>query len=173
MHFVMNLAAFKVGWLSSVVGGANQLPWLGPIAVLVAVSLHLYRAERPQRELLLIGTCGVIGAAFDSMLVSTGWVSYSSGVFLENAAPYWIIAMWMLFGTTLNVSLQWLKANPLVAALTGLIAGPLSYLAGQKLGGIELVNQPAALATLAVGWALMMPLLMQLATRMDGVRAVR
>ena len=33
MPFLINIAAFKIGWLSSVVGGAQQLPWLGPAVV--------------------------------------------------------------------------------------------------------------------------------------------
>ncbi len=173
MHFFMNIAAFKVGWLSSVVGGASQLPWIGPVAVLLAISLHLYFARRPQSELMLIVSCGLIGAAFDSFLVTAGWVSYSSGVFFEYAAPYWIIAMWMLFATTLNVSMQWMSGKPLLAAVMGLVAGPLSYIAGNKLGAIEFVNETAALSALAVGWAVMLPLLMQLAERLNGVRATQ
>ena len=31
MHFVMNFAAFQVGWFSSVIGGASQLPWISDI----------------------------------------------------------------------------------------------------------------------------------------------
>ena len=79
--------------------------------------------------------------------------------------------MWMLFATTLNVSMQWLRARPLLAALMGFVAGPLSYVAGEKLGGMTFVNETAALAALAIGWAVMMPLLMRLATRLNGVRA--
>ena len=173
MHFLMNIAAFKVGWISSVVGGASQLPWVGPIAVLFAISLHLYFARRPQSEILLIVSCGLIGAAFDSFLVAAGWVSYSSGVFFEYAAPYWIIAMWMLFATTPNVSMRWMSGRPMVAAAMGFFAGPMSYVAGNKLGAIEFVNETAALAALAVGWAVMLPLLMRLAGRLNGVRAAQ
>ena len=173
MHLAMNFAVFQLGWFSSVLGGANQLPWIGPVAVLVAVLIHLSRAERPQAELLLILSCGTIGAVFDSMLVAAGWIVYPSGVFFELAAPYWIIAMWMLFATTLNVSMQWMRARPVLAALMGLIAGPLTYLAGEKLGGLQFVNAAAALTALAIGWAVMMPVLMRLATRLNGVRVTQ
>jgi len=173
MHLLMNVAAFKVAWVSSVFGGAQQLPWLGPIAVLVAVVLHLQRAQRPQSELMLILSCGLIGALFDSFLVAVGWVAYPSGVFFEFAAPYWIIAMWMLFATTLNVSMQWMRERPLLAATVGFFAGPLSYLAGQRLGAIQMVDQTAAMLALAIGWAVMMPVLMGLATRMNGMRTAQ
>lgn len=169
MHFLINVAAFKLGWLSSVFGGAQQLPWLGPAVVLMAVSLHLFFARKPATELTLIFICGLMGAVFDSVLVAAGWVTYPSGLVSEVLAPYWIVGMWMLFATTLNVSLKWLRQQPLLAAAIGLVAGPLSYLGGHKLGGMEFLNQTVALTALAVGWAMMMPVLMHVAQRFDGV----
>ncbi len=171
MPIIVNFAAFQVGWFSSVIGAAQQLPWIGPTAVLFVVLLHLSRAKKPVAELSLIATCGIIGAFYDSLLVAMGWVTYPSGMFSDLMAPYWIITMWMLFATTLNVSMKWLKGRPLLASVLGLVAGPLTYVAGHKLEGIEFVNQTAALAALGIGWALLMPMLMSLAEQMDGMTA--
>jgi hypothetical protein len=169
MNLLINVAAFKLGWLSSVVGGAQQTPWLGPLVVFVAVALHLARAQRPSSEFVLILSCGLIGAVFDSALVAAGWVTFPSGMFSEAMAPYWIVTMWMLFGTTINLSMRWMRGRPLLASAFGFVGGPLAYLAGHKIGGIQFVDQPAAIAMLAIGWAVMMPLLMQLGVRLDGV----
>jgi hypothetical protein len=84
-------------------------------------------------------------------------------------APYWIVTMWMLFGTTINLSMRWMRGKPLLASAFGLVGGPLAYLAGHKIGGIQFVDQAAAIAMLAVGWAVMMPLLVRLGERLDGV----
>jgi len=170
MGLLLNFGMFQAGWFSSVIGAAQQLPWLGPLAMLVVVAVHLYRVNAPQRELTLIVLCGVIGAFFDSILVALGWVSYPSGLFSESMAPYWIITMWMLFATTLNVSLRWLKGRPLLAMALGFVSGPLTYFGGQKLGGIVFVDQQAALLALAIGWGFMMPALMALSDRFDGVK---
>ena len=169
MNLLINVAAFKLGWLSSVVGGAQQIPWLGPVVVLIAVAVHLARAERPRAELMLILSCGLIGAVFDSALVAAGWVTFPSGMVSDVTAPYWIVTMWMLFGTTINLSMRWMRGRPLLASAFGLVGGPLAYLAGHKIGGIVFVDQAAAIAMLAVGWAIIMPLLMQLGERLDGV----
>ena len=169
MHLLINFAAFQVGWFSSVIGAAKQMPWLGPLAFLVVLAIHLRRAHRPQSELALVITCGIIGVFFDSLLVAIGWVTYPSGLFNDLMAPYWIVTMWMLFGTTLNLSMGWLKGRPLLAAFFGAIGGPTSYLAGQKLGGIEFLELYPAMITLAIGWGLVMPILMKLAERLDGV----
>ena len=170
---LINFLAFQIGWFSSVLGGAHQMPWLGPLAVAVALMLHLRAARRPFDEFLLALCCAFIGALFDSALVAIGWVGYSSGLFNDSLAPYWIITMWILFATTLNVSMRWMRGSPKLAAFFGITGGPTTYLAGKELGGIELINEPAALIALAIGWGVMMPLLVSLSERLDGMPGPR
>lgn len=168
MLYLLNFVFFQVGWFSSVYGGAQQMPWLGPLAVAVALFVHFRAARRPLRELALVLSCATIGAVFDSLLVALGWVQYSSGIFSQFMAPYWIITLWMLFATTLNVSMRWLRDRDRMAAVFGLVGGPASYLVGGKLGAIVFVDQFAALLALAIGWATMMPLLLRLSENFDG-----
>lgn len=172
MPTLINFAAFQLGWFSSVLGAAREMPWLGPVAFLVVLSIHLRQARRPQFELILVLSCGLIGVFFDSLLVIAGWVAYPSGQISELLAPYWIVTMWMLFGTTLNQSMGWLKGRPRLATLLGAVFGPASYIAGQKLGGIEFVSFAPAITALAVGWAVSMPVLMTLAERFDGISPI-
>lgn len=169
MPTLINFAAFQIGWFSSVIGAAKQMPWLGPVALLFVLAIHLRQARRPQAELVLVIACGLVGVFFDSLLVGFGWVTYPSGQFSEFLAPYWIVTMWMLFGTTLNMSMGWLKGRPVLAAVFGAIGGPASYVAGQKLGGIVFLDYSAAIIALAIGWAIFMPLLLVVADRYDGV----
>jgi hypothetical protein len=169
MVFAVNLIAYQIAWFSSVLGGANQMPWLGPLTVVIALALHLRAARRPFDELLLALCCGVIGTAFDSALVALEWVSYPSGQLGENLAPYWMISLWVVFATTLNVSMRWMRISPVLAAFFGFTGGPLTYWAGMELGAMELINPTAAMIALAIGWGLMMPLLTWLSEVLDGM----
>jgi hypothetical protein len=171
MGLALNFIAFQLGWFACVLGAANGAPWLGPLVVLGVVLLHLTRVRRPTPELKLIAWAMLLGLIVDSLLLASGWLRYPSGLWLPGLAPYWIVAMWGLFATTLNVSLGWLRGRPVLATLMGAVGGPLSYLAGEKLGGIELLAPTAALLALAVAWGIAMPLLAWLATRLDGVSA--
>lgn len=171
MLLIVNFILCQVGWFASVIGAANQLPWVGPVVVMLVVAWHLRKAVRPAEEALLIAVCGIVGAVFDSVLVAAGWLGYPSGVLSAVLAPYWIVTMWMLFATTLNVSLRWLRERHWVSAAVGLVAGPLSYVAGAELGGVAFLDREAALLALGIGWALMLPALMALAARLDGVTA--
>jgi hypothetical protein len=163
-----NFIGFQVGWLACVLGAAYGLAWAGTTVALAIVGWHLAQALRPRAELMLVLITATLGATFDSVLTALGWVHFPHGTLLTGAAPHWMVALWMLFATTLNVSLRWLKRSALLAALFGLIGGPLAYLGGAKLGAVVFVEQRAALLTLAIGWMLLTPLLLRVARRFDG-----
>ncbi len=170
MPIILNLILFQIGWFSCVLGAANDWPWIGVCAAAIVVALHIARARRPLKEIALIATATALGTAWDSTLVAAGLFSYPVGNVLANTAPVWILAMWTLFATTLNVSLRWLKGRPFLAGLLGAVGGPSAYYAGAEIGAATLVDPVAALAAQAVGWALIMPLLVTLSSRLDGFR---
>jgi hypothetical protein len=80
-----------------------------------------------------------------------------------------MVAMWGLLAIALNVTMRWMKKRWLLAAVLGAIAGPMSYAGGVRLGAAHFIDATAALATLAIAWALLMPLMMWLSDRFDGV----
>lgn len=165
---LLNFAVFQVAWFACVLGGASDRALLGLLVVAGAVGLHLAISSRPRREAALVLVVGSIGLLWDSLIVSQGLMSYPSGTFARGVAPSWIVAMWVLFATTLNASLGWLKGRPLLAVLMGGIGGPLAYLAGHRLGGVEMTDPALALAAQGLGWSLLMPLLTLVAARLNG-----
>lgn len=167
---LVNFIAFQLGWFACVLGAANGLPWLGVLAVAVIVISHIRMAEHRAHEVQLLVLAIVLGLVFDSLLVSSGWVRYPSGMLLPGIAPYWIVAMWALFATTLKLSMSWLKGSLVLSSVMGAVFGPLSYLAGQRLGAIELVDPLSSMILLAIIWALVMPLLVFASDRFDNVR---
>ncbi|NJM12737.1 MAG: DUF2878 domain-containing protein [Synechococcaceae cyanobacterium SM1_2_3] len=169
MPILVNFIAFQIAWLACVIGGAHQWPWLGVIVTAVVVALHLYHAARPKTEAILLILSGLMGLFADSLLTIPGLLQFPSGQFHPGLAPYWMIALWIAFATTCNVSLRWLKPRLKLAALLGAIAGPLAYYGGSELGGV-LLTEPL-ISLLAVGgiWAAAMPLLLIIANRYDGM----
>ena len=168
MKHLGNFLAFQAGWFSCVLGAANGAPWLGPIVVLLIVGWHLGKARRPGGEAILLGLAFLTGLLFDSLLLASGWLSYPNGEWIPGLAPYWIVMMWPLFATTLNRSMRFLRDRMVLAMLLGAVGGPLSYLAGERLGAVSLLNPQAAVAALGVAWGLFTPLLMIAAARLDG-----
>ena len=79
--------------------------------------------------------------------------------------------LWMLFATTLNVSLRWLRRMPAAAVVLGALGGPLAYWGGARLGGMTFAAPLAATVVLAVGWAVLTPAMVWLSRRFDGFPA--
>jgi hypothetical protein len=172
MNVLLNAIAFKLGWVSAVFGAAKQLPILVIAGVTAAVAIHLWRSVAPTREALLLCFAAAIGLSWDSVMVAAGWLDYPTGTFIAGLAPYWIVALWVVFATTLNVTFRWLREKLLLAAVMGAIFGPVSYVAGAAAGAVDLVHPAAALVSLSVAWSMLMPGFILVAQELDGANPV-
>ncbi|MBM3342013.1 MAG: DUF2878 domain-containing protein [Betaproteobacteria bacterium] len=164
----LNVALFQLGWFACVLGAAHGYPWAGTLIVTAVVAWHLWSVPHPAVEGSLMAQVVLIGTVWDSLLVWLGWISYPTGTLLAGAAPYWIVALWALFATALNVSMRWLKGRLWLAAALGAMCGPLSYWAAARLGAVVFTQPGHALVALAVGWSVLMPALMLLSQHYDG-----
>lgn len=165
---IVNLAVFKAAWTAVVISAAAGAPVFGAIAVAVAVALHLFSSDNAEAEVRLLLAAALIGLAWESSLVQAGLLQYTTGNWAPGLAPYWIVAMWVLFATLLNGGLRWLHRSKLVAASAGAVGGPLAFVAGASVGAVELVSPVFSLICIGIGWAALLPLLVQVAARLDG-----
>lgn len=166
---LVNALVFQGGWFACVLGAAQGWPWAGTGFAIAVLAWHLLGAARPAQEAKLAAAAVAIGLVFDAAMLALGLVDYPNGWFAPGLGPHWMAALWLQFALTLNVSMRWLHGRAGLAALLGAIAGPLSFWGGARLGAATLVEPIAALAFLAVGWGLLMPALMRLAGRFDGI----
>ena len=165
----VNFVVFQAAWFAAVLGAAHRLPVWGTLAVVAAIAWHLGVSARPGQEAWLVALASAIGFGVETVMVALGHVRYPSGQPFAQWPPYWMVALWALLAIALNVTMRWLKPRLWLAALFGAVGGPLSFVGGVKLGGAEFVDRSAALWTMAAAWALLMPLLVWLSTRFDGV----
>ncbi len=166
---LLNFVLFQAAWFAGVIGAARGEPLLGTVVVAAVIAWHLSVSARPAVEARLVGAALAVGLVFESLCVQLGQVSFASGQPDPRFAAYWMVALWGLLATSLNVTMRWLKRRWLLAAVLGAVAGPMSYWAGVRLGAARFIDAGAALTTLAVSWALLMPAMVWLATRFDGV----
>ena len=167
---LQNAILFQIGWFACVLGAANNLAWLGSLAAAWILTIHLWRAFDFMTELKLIALVTAVGTLWDSALMRNQFYQFTDGVLIAGVAPYWLIVLWAVFASTLNLSLRWLKHRKVLAAVLGFIAGPASYYAGHVLGAIEFSNTSLALMLTAIGWAVLLPLILTISERIDGYR---
>lgn len=165
MHVLGNIILFQIGWFACVLGGAYGHPWLGTGLAAFIVVTHLYFTWQKQ-ELQLLAIAGMVGLLVDTILIAGNWLEFRSGLIFETLPPHWMIALWVLFATTLNHSLAWLKPRKMLAAFLGFLGGPLAYYAGAKLGAVH-ISFPESLLAIGAAWAMAMPLLTGVADRLQ------
>lgn len=167
-RIALNVAGYQVAWLACVLSAAALRPAAG-IAVVAAVVLwHLRSAVQPRRELCLIAVAALMGAGFETALVAGGWVRMPQSLLFASVTPLWMVALWAAFATTLNVSLRALRSRYLLSAALAGVGAPLAYQAGASMGALQWVQGKPALLVIGLGWALLAPLLMRSAQRLDG-----
>ena len=163
-----NLALYQCAWFACVWGAATDRPLTGIAVVVFVLFWHLGTAPAPVREVPLIALAALVGVAFESVLVATGWVRVEHPQLLLGLAPAWMVALWVAFATTLNVSLRALRSRHVAAAALGAVGGPLAYAAGVRLGALQWVDAVPALLLISLCWALLLPLLLKFGQRFDG-----
>ncbi len=165
---LLNILGFQIGWFACVLGGANQTPWLGVLISGLVILVHLLRTSERAFECKFLGVAVIIGIIFDGIPQSLGWITFSPVTLWPDVLPPpWMIMLWALFASTMNISLSWLHNRKALAILIGAIAGPLSYWSGARLGALQLSNPSTAIIYLSIGWGAIVPVLLKIAASKD------
>jgi hypothetical protein len=102
---------------------------------------------------------GGLGIAVDAALSFSGVYQFPGQVLV----PLWLCCLWLAFAGVLGRSLAYLASRPLLCVLAGMVAFPLNYWAGQRLGAVEFgYSLPLTLAVLALVWGAVLPLMFRL-----------
>lgn len=166
---LLNVALYQAGWFCCVLGAAWDHPVLGALCALLLAGVHLLLARSRKAEALLMLAACMIGVAVDSTQQSLGVFTFKADPGWPLWLPLWVFVIWAQFATLLRYALHWLRGRYLLAALLGMVGGPLAYGAGIRLGAARLGEDPLfSLASLAIVWALVTPALFWLSDRVGG-----
>jgi hypothetical protein len=160
-----NVVLYQLGWFAAVLLAAAGRPWIAALALVPLLAVHVWLSADPLSEVRLLALAALVGLAWDSAVMATGWQHYDGGQWLPALAPLWVVALWAQFATLLRVSLYWLRGRPVLAAVLGAIGGPIAWAAGARFGAVRFTDLSAALALQAAGWAALTPALVWLGGR--------
>jgi hypothetical protein len=162
-----NIVGFQIGWFACVYFAAQDQAIFGVAISLLVVLVHFALTENKYAALLLLIVVTIYGSLWDSYLTINKILVFNSGMINENLAPYWIMTMWALFSTTLNVSLRWLYGRYWLAIPMGAIFGPLAYFAGEQMGAVTIPDPFQAILFLAISWSILLPFLIKTADMIE------
>lgn len=153
---LVNFALFQAAWFACVLGAASGKVVLGTALALALLGVHFVWCTRDRRaDARLIAVAVTFGAVADSLLLAVGRVEFVAPL-ASAFAPAWILTLWAWFAATQLHSMTWLQARPLVAVVLGVVGGPLSYLAGERMGALRFLEprwQGLALGAVSFGVA--------------------
>jgi len=167
MALLANFIGFQVGWFACVLGAANDKELLGMIVALGVITYHVINQGDSRKELKLVLAATVIGLLWETWVLNLDILHYPSHPEALFWAPTWLIMMWALFATTINLSMGWLKGRWVLSVFMGAVFGPLAFIGGEKLGAVVFLDSTLSIVTLSVGWGLLMPLLLWIAERIN------
>jgi len=164
-----NFVLFQGVWFITVMGAANGLTWPGLAALFVFLTVQTTLAANPRRDYVLCAVLLAVGAMVETANAVTGLIDYR-GAFSDGALPpLWIFILWCDLGLIINHSVACLQTRPALAAVLGSIGGAMSYAGGVALGAADFgIPTGAAIGIIALTWAIITPLIMITAHRLNG-----
>ncbi|MEG1039906.1 MAG: DUF2878 domain-containing protein [Pseudomonas sp.] len=151
-----NALWLQVGWWACVLGAHR--PWL-LLTVPVGLVVHLMLCPDRTAEWRALWRVALAGCLLDSLLGAAGVFAFE-----QWPLPAWLALLWLVLASGMRHSLAWAGRFYGWGALLGLLAGPLAYLAGARLAGVDLpLGRISTGLLLAPIWALFLPLAARIA----------
>lgn len=154
-------AGFQLVWLICAVGAGRGASTPGIAAAAAFIAAQVACSRRAGATALTVAVAGLIGFCAESLLAAGGLVHYAAPWPSAHIAPAWIVALWMAFGTTLGTMEEALGRHQIAtSAVIGGVFGPISYVAGARIGALTLPDASnASLIAVAAIWGMALPFL--------------
>lgn len=156
---LINFILFQLVWVGYVIGAAKDFIWLGMVFLAALLLWQLWPSRRAENDVKLMIASAIVGFIISSVWAFSGLISFKYHWPVEFLSPWWIIALWISFGATLNHSLEWLHQNKIIGACCGAIGGPMSYAAAARIGAVEIQSPWLTYGLMSVVWFLAVLLL--------------
>ena len=156
---ITNFILFQLAWFVTILSAAKGVAYVGVFYTIIWMFWHLLMMTKTRNaEIKSLLFAAFIGYAFDSILVVTGVIVFPEHTSLGGPSPLWMVCLWINLIATINLSLSWLKGRYVLSGAIAAIAGPMAYIAGEKLGAITLFGNISMLI-ISIMWCVAMPLL--------------
>lgn len=143
---IRNLGVFQGLWFLLVLGGDAYV-----IFALGWFLFHYVSYSEPQEKRLL-PIYAVLGILMDGCLKAFGVYQFSNDAW---PIPLWLLALWLIFPTTLSHGLRWCWSGKLWILIASAFGAALTYVGGATLGDLEFpFGEPVTVMTLTACWAL-------------------
>ncbi len=148
VHILANAVLFQICWFVAILAGGY---WALIPLLLMCCHYVFYMGAKYLRPVLLLSLVGIlIDSAYLGVNIYT--VTETSALVPFLGLPVWLACLWIGFCACLPVSLAWLLKEKYWFVLLTTVMGPISYIAGRRLGAIDFTN--SSLLWIVAEWLL-------------------
>jgi len=134
---IFNGIAFYIYWWLCFLGASKEEYFYGPIIGILYIIIHFIIIDNKFKEFKYILICMLFGFFVETLMLKFDFIFYK-GILANklDIAPFWIIILWMGFGTTVFHSFKWILGRYKLSVLLGSIFTPIAYMSADKIGAI-------------------------------------
>lgn len=145
----------NIGWFGCIYFAKTDFPWLSLVFPLFAWILIFKLETIKWAESLNLLLWATVGILFDGLVHHFGLIRFAS----QDTAfvPIWLVSMWLLFVAVFPLTRKLLSSKLLIAAVLGIIFGPLTYKSGEVFD-VMYFTSSWTFAAFSIFWGLYFPL---------------
>jgi Protein of unknown function (DUF2878) len=155
-HPIVNGVMFNITWLIIVM---SESAVVAPCAALLHLLLHFALMGKGVVELKVIVQVALLGVVVDQLMFYLQVFTVDGRA---SVPPIWMMCLWPVLATTLMHAFASLRTRFALSAVVGGIGGVASFIAGTRLTDVEFASALLGPVIIAVVWAVLFPLLLQL-----------
>jgi hypothetical protein len=160
-HIIFHLSMYYLAWFSCLWLAANNLGGYAVAIVLITVvaqiAWQVWVVKHTRGLLLLVVLMVTVGVLSDSVLLHLNIIHFVANPFHELISPPWMISLWVSFAIFFYAVLDNFHQRYVVLAALSLVAFPLAYLGGVKMGAATLPQGNVSILIAGVMLAILFP----------------
>lgn len=153
---------FYFGWFGSVLVAKTAYSSVALLFPIFLVIFLYLKKNLNKKNITFAFAVSLLGILFDSILIHFGLIVAAGTTVLM--IPIWLVSIWLLFSFSIIKLGVNLKLPIGLAAVLGMVIGPLSYKSGEIFQVLTFSNSKTFLIY-SLFWGLLFPLILNLSKR--------
>lgn len=162
---IINITIFYLGWLLC---GFYHNFSIGIIVLFLAL-INVVICKYQAKEIFIICILSCLGLMNDALAINFNIFDFADTPLLLNWSNIWLFSLWVLFLTTFNSALRFMKRYSLAfLSICGAIGGTISYYSAIRLGVLNTKDLFTTIIYLSINWAILFPLIYRIYFKLLG-----
>jgi len=163
---VFNIIGFYICWWSTIYGVSIDYYFIGPVVVLIFLTIHLYKIVNHHQENIFLLICFILGLLIETIFLNLDIIIHKGLLTKFYIAPLWSIMLWVCFGATISHSFKWMSQRYIESSILGALSAPIVYFSFRTFGIIEFGNSNLITGILvSIIWGISIPLFIKISDK--------